>query len=351
MQARELIQEATTVDDLQPGETRELVIQQINKLKELQDRIYKLGGYKMNVAFQEPDPEHEGVTRKFQELLQSIDNKIAKLQSQLNVQQTQNTEINDLLAEIGNRCSQFIAAAQNGGNWLYRGIRGHPLHFIGRSRLDRFPRDSSKLGQLMLDEILQSAGIQALRRNSIFCTSTYSQAKSYAENSLHEDGRVYMIFPVNGFHFLYTNRSDLIVDDFFWSPFWVTRIVQDWCDALREWLANHPDLAQHMPATLGKFPERHSTHTDTQNILYLADEYLHNPNAFVDLPDHLQPSVSNVLEMINQNAVLQDLAPRTDHLENYFKDSYGEICISGTYYALDRDIFETVANQKWMQPE
>ena len=96
-------------------------------------------------------------------------------------------------------CSDVIDVIKKTHFFLYRGLGdANPRDvFLGRTRVDRKPKDMHKKLHTAIDDILTQAGFNATRSNSIFVTGLKSHASAY--------GRLYMIFPLNGF-------------DFTWSP-------------------------------------------------------------------------------------------------------------------------------------
>jgi hypothetical protein len=74
--------------------------------------------------------------------------------------------------------------------------------YMGKPREDRKPMSLQSGVQKAIDIVFQQKGFTALRSNSIFCTSKYAQARLY--------GRVYVIYPKNGFSFTWSPAvSDL----------------------------------------------------------------------------------------------------------------------------------------------
>lgn len=118
--------------------------------------------------------------------------------------------VNDeLIKYIETNCSDFLKHLKTSKKFLYRGIKGTKKFnpnkpFVGRSPVNRKPRDSSKLSQEMFDNYLLSKGFTALRSNSIFATSNYTRAWKF--------GNVYLIFPKNGFSYTWTKLSDVVLD-------------------------------------------------------------------------------------------------------------------------------------------
>jgi hypothetical protein len=104
-------------------------------------------------------------------------------------------------------CSEAVAAMKAAKNYCFRGIKGeYPYALHGKSRIDRRPTDTSEEISNLLDTGLLKSGFTALRSNSIFCASRAITASMY--------GKVYMIFPFNGFKCTYNIKYDDFFTDF-----------------------------------------------------------------------------------------------------------------------------------------
>lgn len=106
---------------------------------------------------------------------------------------------------IAPNCSQIIDIYKQSESALYRGAKNKTADiYRGVSWQERKPVDSDRYLSTLFDQMLAANGMTALRSNSIFATSSYSHAKGF--------GSVYILFPVNGFEYTYTNRRDIVVD-------------------------------------------------------------------------------------------------------------------------------------------
>lgn len=102
---------------------------------------------------------------------------------------------------------------------LYRGMsRQENWLFKGHSPSLRVPKDTAKLVHAQINRILAANGFEARRDNSLFTTTDYSFAAGYGQT-------VFIIFPVNGFHFT-------------WS-----KAYKDWYNSLFEGIKNINALA------------------------------------------------------------------------------------------------------------
>jgi hypothetical protein len=96
-------------------------------------------------------------------------------------------------------CSDAISAMQQAGTFLYRGFKDAanvPEAFHARPREDRRALHSNPKIQIAFDENMKVYGFATNRSNSIFCTSVKKRTSIY--------GYPYLIFPKNGFNFLWS---------------------------------------------------------------------------------------------------------------------------------------------------
>jgi hypothetical protein len=102
-------------------------------------------------------------------------------------------------------CGDALAVMKQIDKSLYRGMSGLRVKpFTGMPPVDRIPTTSDPKVQQAVDEILRAGGFNALRSNSIFCSSDIRQAKIY--------GHVFMILPYNGFDFTWSDTVHDLYD-------------------------------------------------------------------------------------------------------------------------------------------
>jgi len=115
-----------------------------------------------------------------------------------------NEKIVKYFAYIEQNCDEFLKSAIAENKFLYRGQNdAKSLIFVGYPRDNREPKDSNLDAQKLMDKYLKLKGFKALRSNSIFTSSDYMQASNF--------GKVYAIFPKNGFTFTWSTKHDDIV--------------------------------------------------------------------------------------------------------------------------------------------
>ena len=100
---------------------------------------------------------------------------------------------------INVHCSDAVEAFLQTDQLLFHGNRGlKGFIAMGSSPEHRRPKDTNPNTQRLIDYKLREAGFKALRSNSIFATSRYGVTKQY--------GRTYVLFPLNGFDFTWSNK-------------------------------------------------------------------------------------------------------------------------------------------------
>ena len=105
---------------------------------------------------------------------------------------------------IQENCKESLAAMRAGKEFLYRGSANKDFKaFKGASRENRRPLSTKAHYQVLLDEMLTQYGFTAIRSNSIYCTSNISEADYYSKSV----GTTYMIFPIDGFKFTWSEYS------------------------------------------------------------------------------------------------------------------------------------------------
>lgn len=111
----------------------------------------------------------------------------------------------NLLNFVETHCASCLRSVQQAKKYLYRGTKSYAQGaFIGNSLKDRQPKDSHPVWSAQFDYLLELNHIQALRSNSIFCTSIKAHAATF--------GELFFIFPIDGHHhFSYTVREDLVL--------------------------------------------------------------------------------------------------------------------------------------------
>lgn len=196
---------------------------------------------------------------------------------------------------IVHECSDILDLYKNSSHFFYRGFADQvPNIFSSVPRGDRLPKDSLLWLSQLFDYGLVKMGFKALRSNSIFVTSSHGTAKIY--------GDTYIIFPVNGFDYTWTNSRDLVLSS------GEARMILD------------PDMYQ----TLRNYPEQMEIwsrpKTLEQLILLLQDFYKGQITINKD-------------DMLDLDNFKHNMSPSKTDLQKPL-ESPREVCIRGKYYAL-----------------
>lgn len=95
---------------------------------------------------------------------------------------------------IESECSDALQACRSVKKLIFRGYKDDvPAAFKGKPFDKRKPTDTNVKTHEFLSDIFTAAGFKATRSNSIFCSGNSGQASGY--------GKIYIIFPKNGFAF------------------------------------------------------------------------------------------------------------------------------------------------------
>ena len=114
----------------------------------------------------------------------------------------------DLVEFIKVTCSDFLEETHK--RPLYRGMHYVGEYIIGEASKNRTPKDNSEIIQNYLDEVIESLGGVALRKNSTFTFGNSSLAEEY---SLIRSKNIYCCFPMNGYHYTWSRTvPDIIVN-------------------------------------------------------------------------------------------------------------------------------------------
>jgi hypothetical protein len=193
------------------------------------------------------------------------------------------SEFVHLLERIKSECSDIFNLYKTSGKCFYSGRRSQaangPIWFERATRTNRKPKDSEDYYHDILNLILAKAGMVANRSNSIFVTARLQTARNY--------GKVYVIFPKNGFKYTWTNFEDL-------AAYKCTEILD-------------PLMRQYIGAA-----ER-------------GDAMMTQHRSANDILDEL----------------IQEVSPRDDAIEQVIKTDH-EVMITGTFIAVDIKVAEKI---------
>lgn len=125
--------------------------------------------------------------------------------------------IEEVIDNIQYNCSDAIDAYKRSKRVLWRGVRRNknaPFYKFGQLLKSHSPekRKSISVNQTsetfkIINDALKTLNFEARRDNIICCSSDWVHASHYTSNSaLFTNGQLYMIFPINGFNFIWSDK-------------------------------------------------------------------------------------------------------------------------------------------------
>jgi hypothetical protein len=217
---------------------------------------------------------------------------------------------------------QYRQYVNKANKWLYRGIKSRPPAFHGRSRDDRMPESSHTGPSMVFDYILaHHFNATALRLNSTFCTSDVKHTKVF--------GRPYVLFPLDGFRFTYTNQHDMVLSGFDRVAGWQQWKFDNWIERVLQQAGNHVDADW------------------LENNIQSRESY---PYDLIEqwLPQHAEALMGMGIDRRLAQISLDDFvdleefkkyfAPKTTDLDGALSTGV-EVYIRGEYVALDLDTY------------
>jgi hypothetical protein len=319
--------EDNSITTLAPGEKRvrlDLKIRNLQaiqkKMKELRDSLYKSIDLKYQFT----------KDAALQAALEQLEKRIVlKLDYLEKMKSRPTTGVQKMFAILDSECSEFLKVFKETQKFLYRGLRDTVSVFEGRSREDRSPQDSTNEISERFDQALKNAGFSALRSNSIFTTTSLGFASTYGHT-------LYLIFPKNGFHFLYTNTKDLILND--WSLIADVNEMREFKEKLRNWLeANVEDWKN---TDIG-----YGVENDTwQTMFWILQRNFGELGNPYKIPEEFNV---NIEDFITDQGIVNSLEPKQTDLAEAMVDGR-EILINGEYWALKREDWIDIIGQHYI---
>jgi len=150
-------------------------------------------------------------------------------------------DITPILREIEIKCSDILDMLKHYPNiYLFRGTNGKPDIFNGTPRQDRKPLSTPIFISEIVDNWFKQYNFKAIRSNSLFVSPSWEQAEGY--------GKVYMIFPENGYDYTwFENSSD------FWGELTSIKEIRN---ALKIRKTNIADMTAQDFSNIGIDPEK-----------------------------------------------------------------------------------------------
>ena len=211
-------------------------------------------------------------------------------------------------------CSEIIEIYKSDHySILYRGMNTTTPIIRGSSRTSRNMKDSYILLSELFDVGLKECGMTALRSNSIFAINDRDHAELF--------GKIYILFPINGFEYTYTNYFDLTLNNLYYF--------------IKSYLNN--DLIKQID---DKSPD----------YLKLYDNWYENPE-FFNLHENLESNMIKINALLDQiklpHITSEDLINIEKFKTNVNPQNSGfgqihftrELMINGSYYAFNATVF------------
>lgn len=322
-----LVQLFEAIGDLIPGEKRIAPDMQLRDLEQVHRRIMDL----TNAI--EKSEELMAMFKKDKELQTKLTGLVTRVNRRIEilnkVRQRPTAGMLEMFEKLDTECSEFIPAMQQAGKFLYRGVKNHEHAFEGRSREDREPKDSDKQVSETFDRMMSELGVQALRSNSIYTTSSYGFASMYG-------WEVYIIFPKNGFDFLSTNQRDLILEK--WHQLVDMEQVKERLVALNDWAKQNIESWDFKSlANAIKYREWDYA------LKLLLDNWKFDDND-LGLPEEYNWQID---QLVTPQSVQMTFDPNTTDLVSAIK-SGNECLIRGEYWALNKKQWEGALRAKYL---
>ena len=324
MQLKDLFE---AIGDLLPGEKKYPKEVQLRDLEAVQRRIDDL---KDAITKSDDLMKMFKQDKELQAKLNQLQDRVTRrVEILYKVKQRPTSGMARMFALLDAECSEFIPQMQKAGKLIYRGTKDDADQFEGRSREDRKVKDSDSEISETFDRMMAQLGVQALRSNSIYTTSSYGFASSYGYN-------VYIIFPKNGFHFLGTNKRDLILER--WSQLMDPKQLQELWQELDEWgQANVPDWKDTGIGRAYRYQEWNYLARQIKENFGWEGNPLKLPEKFnIDEKDYVTPE-----------AVQAEYEPNTTDLAEAIRNG-NELLINGEYWALKKATWEQAVRQRYM---
>lgn len=326
---------------LTPGERSAIEL----KINQYQNMISDIRGHEHKFSGMD-DFALPGTEKELEELKIEYQRVIDALKEKLKTTKDSNG-LERYIKGIVRNCPTIIQTIKKTNRMLYRGTRENAVAFYGKPYDQRNAKDSTSWMQEAFVSAMRKAGAVATRDNSIFTSTSESQASNFG------GGHTYLIFPRDPFHFSWSDKErDLVLSEshmkqmsdpeivkFVMKPIWDDPALRE---EFRQAYVNHrgtrPDFplefdAETYPSDKSKEPGSWSNgYGAFQSGSFLASFY-----AFKDMLPKLGPEYqkyANFSEWVSPQAVVESFGMHIDEgLEAAFKKGW-EITIRGEYYAI-----------------
>lgn len=160
------------------------------------------------------------------------------------------------------RCSDILDIYKTTDKtYLYRGVKYSPSEiYAGQPPINRFPKNTPKRADEIINQAMQEVGYTARRDNSIFVTSDYSDAGSY--------GNLYIIFPFNGYKFTWSKLYRDLTTGLGFSTLDFNDAEADFDD---ESIESHHKTNVDQTSKLDNYYNKYGAKGFCRNVLYLEN--------------------------------------------------------------------------------
>ena len=119
---------------------------------------------------------------------------------------TESTEIDKIVAKVKKDCKPFFKKMGSSGELLYRGSKRSGVDLIQKitPRKTRQPLDTERSLHDYLDKLFKKYHGWKARSEAVFVTPKFMLARNF--------GKVYFVFPIGDFKFLYNPNAEDLVD-------------------------------------------------------------------------------------------------------------------------------------------
>lgn len=296
---------------LKPGQTKELKVKlkKLTQLQELQKKSADLTSKWLKTVNKSPSK----ISKKAKMLANQISDEIEITRKEiaaLEEKAKKDPALVKLVNAIKKDCSQVLPIYRKSMTVLLRGVttKNNVDAYVGRSWESRKPTHSKQIYQDLYDTVLKKNGFKALRSNSVFTTGNFDHAAGY--------GKVYIIFPKNGFAFHWNKEiPDLVIDD----PTLIFKegLILDIIDAATEWHVN----------------------TYKKNIEFDLYDVYRNPQKFIDTLKSIKyPKAASITidKLVDAKYIMRRVGPTNKNFTAGLESGH-EVMIAGEYYAIRDD--------------
>jgi len=199
--------------ELKPGERKGMSL----NLPKLEKLLKKITDYEESAALANNMKVPDSVAAEYEKMKQGLYAEIDSLKQQKsNLKSEKNNlpiQFYNLMTRIANNCTQIVQTyidlnpdfKSRDAKVFYRGIKSTEDALYGKPFDERRVMTSSSRLSDIFNKGMEAAGFEARRDNSSFVSGDKSQASGY--------GKVYVMFPKDGFSFSWSrNTKDLILD-------------------------------------------------------------------------------------------------------------------------------------------